>query len=155
MSAKAINELKILEFQVDKELPGGKISTGYYGINILKVQRIIGMIRDAWPNLRLGTHLHDTRGTGLANAWAALSLGVQQFDTTVAGLGGCPFASSKGAPGNICTEDFVYMCEEMGVSTRIDLARLIECARLAESIVGHPLPGKVMKAGVRPTSLVT
>ncbi len=120
----------------------------------LKVQRIIGMIRDAWPNLPLGTHLHDTRGTGLANAWAALSLGVRQFDTTVGGLGGCPFASSKGAPGNICTEDFVYMCEEMGVSTGIDLPRLIECAHLAESIVEHSLPGKVMKAGVRPKSLV-
>jgi hydroxymethylglutaryl-CoA lyase len=111
------------------------------------------MIRDAWPDLALGTHLHDTRGSGLANAWAALSLGVQEFDTTVGGLGGCPFAASKGASGNICTEDFVYMCEEMGISTGIDLDRLIECARLAEAIVGHPLTGKVMKAGVRPTAL--
>ncbi len=118
-----------------------------------KVQRVIGMIRETWPNLQLGTHLHDTRGTGLANAWAALSLGVHQFDTTVGGLGGCPFASSKGAPGNICTEDFVYMCEEMGIATGIDLERLIECARLAETIVGHPLSGKVMKAGTRPKSL--
>ena len=118
------------------------------------VERLIGMVRERWPDLELGTHLHDTRGTGLANAAAALRLGVSQFDTTVAGLGGCPFAASKGAPGNICTEDFVYMCEEMGIATGIDLPALIECAKMAEAIVGHPLPGKVMKAGVRPRTTI-
>lgn len=114
------------------------------------VERLIGMVRERWPDLELGTHLHDTRGTGLANAAAALRLGVTQFDTTVAGLGGCPFAASKGAPGNICTEDFAYMCEEMGIATGLDLPALIECAKMAEEIVGHPLPGRVMKAGLRP-----
>ena len=92
-------------------------------------------------------HLHDTCGTGLANAAAALKLGVAQFDTTCAGLGGCPFAAHKGAAGNICTEEFVFMCEEMGISTGVDLEKLIECAQLAEDIVGHPLPGKVLRAG--------
>ena len=120
----------------------------------LAVERLVGLVRNRWPELQLGTHLHDTRGTGLANAAAALRLGVRVFDTTVGGLGGCPFAASKGAPGNICTEDFVYMCEEMGIDTGIDLNALIECARMAESIVGHPLPGKVLKAGVRPTAAV-
>jgi len=120
----------------------------------LSVQRLIGMVRSKWPELQIGTHLHDTRGTGLANAAAALSLGASQFDTTVGGLGGCPFAASKGAAGNICTEDFVYMCEEMGISTGVDLPKLIECAKMAEAIVGHPLPGKVMKAGIRPRTTI-
>ncbi|MGE5524029.1 MAG: hypothetical protein ACM3SS_09945, partial [Rhodospirillaceae bacterium] len=62
-------------------------------------------------------------------------------------LGGCPFAGHKGAAGNVCTEDLVMMCEEIGIATGIDLDRLIECARLAEDIVGHPLPGSVMKGG--------
>jgi len=111
------------------------------------IQRRVGAVRERWPDLRIGLHLHDTRGTGLANAYAALQIGVDQFDSSVAGLGGCPFAAHKGAAGNICTEDFVFMCHEMGVRTGIDLDRLIECALMAEEIVGHPLPGKVMKGG--------
>lgn len=113
----------------------------------LSIERAIGAVRERWPDLPLGLHLHDTRGTGLANAYAALRLGVRQFDTTCGGLGGCPFAGHKGAAGNICTEDMVFMCEEMGVATGIDLERLIDCARMAEEIVGHPLPGKVMRGG--------
>ena len=111
------------------------------------IERVIGAVRDRWPDLQIALHLHDTRGTGLANAYAALKLGVSQFDTAAAGLGGCPFAGHKGAAGNICTEDMVYMCHEMGIETGVDLEKLIDCARLAEQIVGHSLPGKVMHAG--------
>ena len=63
------------------------------------------------------------------------------------GLGGCPFAAHKGAAGNVCTEDLVFMLDEMGIDTGIDLDRLIEVARLAEDIVGHPLPGSVKMGG--------
>ena len=83
----------------------------------------------------------------IANAYAGLEMGVTQFDASVAGLGGCPFAGHKGAAGNVCTEDLVFMCDEMGIETGIDLDALIETARLAEDIVGHPLPGSVMKGG--------
>jgi hydroxymethylglutaryl-CoA lyase len=113
----------------------------------LAMERVIGAVRSRWPDLPLALHLHDTRGTGLANAYAALRLGVAQFDSACAGLGGCPFAGHKGAAGNICTEDLVFMCEEMGIETGIDLDKLIEVARMAERIVGHPLPGKVMRGG--------
>lgn len=115
--------------------------------NPVAVQRLIGTVREAWPEMSIGLHLHDTRGTGMANAFAALQLGVSQFDSSCAGLGGCPFAAHKGAAGNICTEDLVFMCHEMGVETGVDLDRLIECGLLAEQIVGHSLPGKVMKGG--------
>lgn len=115
--------------------------------NPSSVQRRIGAVRERWPHLRIGLHLHDTRGTGLPNAYAALQMGVDQFDSSCAGLGGCPFAAHKGAAGNICTEDFVFMCHEMGIETGIDLDRLIDCGFMAERIVGHPLPGKVMKGG--------
>jgi hydroxymethylglutaryl-CoA lyase len=111
------------------------------------VARLIGALREKWPDLPLGLHLHDTRGTGLANALVGLGMGVDHFDSSCAGLGGCPFAGHAGAAGNICTEDFVFMCHEMGIDTGIDLDALIECARMAETIVGHPLPGKVMKGG--------
>lgn len=114
----------------------------------LSVERLIGAMRERWPRLRIGLHLHDTRGTGIANAYAALRLGVDQFDTACGGLGGCPFAGHKGAAGNVCTEDLAYLCESMGVQTGIDLRAMAECARMAESIVGHPLPGKLMHTAV-------
>jgi len=113
----------------------------------LAIERVIGRVREAWPELGLKLHLHDTRGTGIANAYAGLRLGVDRFDSSCGGLGGCPFASHKGASGNISTEDLVFMCEEMGIATGIDLEALIGCARLAEEIVGHPVPGKVMRGG--------
>lgn len=113
----------------------------------LSMERAIGAVRERWPDLPLALHLHDTRGTGLANAYAALKMGVAQFDSTCAGLGGCPFAAHAGAAGNICTEDLVYMCHEMGIDTGVDLEALIQCARMAEEIVGHPLPGKLLRAG--------
>lgn len=112
-----------------------------------RIRRVVGMVRDANPDVELSLHLHDTRGLGLANAYAGLQMGVRHFDAAVAGLGGCPFAAHAGAAGNICTEDFVLMCEEMGVATGVDLEKLIDCARLAEEIVGHPLPGKVKAGG--------
>ena len=111
------------------------------------VKRVVGAMREKFPKLRLALHLHDTRGMGVANAYAGLEMGVDIFDSSVAGLGGCPFASHKGAAGNVCTEDLVFMCDEMGIATGVDLMSLIEAARLAEEIVGHPLPGSVMRGG--------
>jgi len=112
-----------------------------------RIKQAVGAIRNRYPDQRINLHLHDTRGMAIANAYAGLELGVDMFDACVAGLGGCPFAGHKGAAGNVCTEDLVLMCEEMGISTGVDLDRLIDCARLAEDIVGHPLPGSVMKGG--------
>jgi hydroxymethylglutaryl-CoA lyase len=104
-------------------------------------------VRGRWPDLDLALHLHDTRGLGLANARVGLQMGVRRFDSSVAGLGGCPFAGNRSAAGNVCTEDLVYLCAEDGFDTGIDLGRLIECAHLAERIVGRPLPGKIKQAG--------
>jgi hydroxymethylglutaryl-CoA lyase len=115
--------------------------------NPRQIQTVVGKLKERWPNLHIRMHLHDTRGPGLANALAALQMGVADFDTSVAALGGCPFGGHKAAAGNICTEDMVFMCQEMGIETRIDLDKLVECANQAESIFGHELRGKVMKAG--------
>jgi hydroxymethylglutaryl-CoA lyase len=111
------------------------------------IRRVVAAVQDRFPKYRIGLHLHDTRGMGIANAYAGLQMGIDLFDAAVAGLGGCPFAAHRGAAGNVCTEDLVFMCEEMGIETGIDLDRLIESALLAEDVVGHPLPGSVMKGG--------
>jgi hydroxymethylglutaryl-CoA lyase len=111
------------------------------------IKRLVGLARERYPDLRINLHLHDTRGMGIANAYAGLEMGVDSFDAAVAGLGGCPFAAHAGAAGNVCTEDLVFMCQEMGIETGVDLESLITAARLAEDIVGHPLPGSVMRGG--------
>lgn len=113
-----------------------------------QVRRTVAAIRQIWPDLRLRMHLHDTRGLGMANVYAALSEGVDSFDTAVAGLGGCPFAGHKAAAGNVCTEEVIFLCRELGIETGVDLDRLIDASRLAQEIVGHPVPSKVINAGV-------
>jgi len=97
------------------------------------------------PETRVGLHLHNTRGLGLANALAGLECGVTDFEGSIGGLGGCPFAPR--AVGNICTEDFVHMCHRMGIETGLDLDRLLDAARLAQDLLGRSLPGMVLKAG--------
>jgi len=92
-------------------------------------------------------HFHDTRGTALTNALVALELGFRDFDASVAGVGGCPYA--PGAAGNLATEDLVYLLEEMGISTGVDLDLLIEAGKTAERVIGRKLPGKVHQAGPR------
>ncbi len=113
----------------------------------IRVERLLGEVRSRWPEQRLSLHLHDTRGLAVANAHAGLRMGVNRFDSTVGGLGGCPFAGQKGAAGNICTEELVLLCEEMGIGTGVDLDRLIEVGRMAEAIVGHQLPSELLRAG--------
>ena len=97
-------------------------------------------------------HLHDTRGTGIANAYAALEAGVRVLDGTLGGLGGCPFA--PGATGNVSFEDLVYLCERSGFPTNIDLNKLIEARSfLATILPGEQLFGTIAKA--RPPSQIT
>ena len=97
---------------------------------------------------RLGLHLHDTRGTALANALAALDAGVARFDTAVGGLGGSPFA--PGAGGNLATEDLVLVLHDLGHSTGIDLDALLALSAELTELVGHALPGRVIAAGRLP-----
>jgi isopropylmalate/homocitrate/citramalate synthase len=112
-----------------------------------RIERVLGEVRARWPDKKLSLHLHDTRGLAVANAHAGLRMGVTRYDSTVGGLGGCPFAGQKGAAGNICTEELVLLCEEMGISTGVDLDKLIEVGRMAEEIVGHVLPSELIHAG--------
>jgi isopropylmalate/homocitrate/citramalate synthase len=102
------------------------------------------------PTLNLGAHFHNTRNTGYANAVAAIETGARVLDSSIGGLGGCPFAPN--ATGNIATEDLVYLLEEMGVQTGINLEALIEVSNWLETVMGRKLPGMVYKAGGFPKS---
>ncbi|HWQ14655.1 MAG TPA: hydroxymethylglutaryl-CoA lyase [Roseiflexaceae bacterium] len=112
----------------------------------LLVRQVCLAFRQRFPRAQLRLHPHSARGAGLANVLAALEMGVDSFDASAGGIGGCPFA--PGAPGNICSEDLVHMLHEMGIHTGIDLPALIRCARLLEELLGHPVPGQTIKAGI-------
>jgi hydroxymethylglutaryl-CoA lyase len=102
-------------------------------------------LKERLPDVRLGLHLHNTRGMALANVLAALQAGVTQFDSSVGGLGGCPFA--PGATGNISTEDLVHMLDLMGVRSGVDLDSMLAVAREVSEVVRHPLESAVARAG--------
>jgi hydroxymethylglutaryl-CoA lyase len=95
----------------------------------------------------VGLHLHETRGTGLVNAYAAWERGVARFDTSIGGLGGSPFAA--GSAGNLATEDLVHLLDDLGVTTGLDLGRLLEASMLAARTVGHDVPSRIAAAGPR------
>jgi hydroxymethylglutaryl-CoA lyase len=111
------------------------------------VARLVQAIAGRFPQMRVALHFHNTRGIGLANVMVGLDLGIREFESSIGGLGGCPFA--PGATGNVCTEDLVYLLEESGFDTGVDLEALIAVAQRVEAIIGRTLPGQVMKAGPR------
>jgi len=93
----------------------------------------------------MALHLHNTRGSGLANLVVAAQQGVRRFDASIGGLGGCPFA--PGATGNIPTEDAVYLLDSLGAQTDIDLEALIKISLDLEVLLGRTLPGQLMRSG--------
>jgi hydroxymethylglutaryl-CoA lyase len=112
--------------------------------------RVSSLIAELLPligDIPLGAHFHNTRGAGLASAYAAVKSGVTRLDASVGGLGGCPFA--PGATGNIATEDLVYLLRDSDIDVDVDLQAAIAAARVAKSLVGHDLPGALLRAGDR------
>ena len=93
---------------------------------------------------KLALHCHDTYGQALANICASLEYGIATVDASVAGLGGCPYALN--ATGNVASEDVVYMLEGMGISTGIDLDKLIEVGQSISSLLGKPTNSHVARA---------
>jgi hydroxymethylglutaryl-CoA lyase len=115
-----------------------------------QVSKLVAEVLVLLPADILTLHFHNTRGLGLVNLLAAYHTGARRFDAALGGLGGCPFAPC--ATGNVCTEDLVSLCHEMGLRTGLDLQRLIDLSLRLPGLVGHELPGQVAKAG-RPLDL--
>ena len=113
--------------------------------NPAQVERMSAEAVKRFPGLPLTLHFHNTRGMGLANVLAGIRAGIVHYDGSLAGLGGCPFA--PGATGNICTEDMVNMLEDMDFDTGVDLDLLLAAAVKMPMVVGHDVPGQVMRAG--------
>src|SRR5512134_2857454 len=113
--------------------------------NPVQVQRVLEHLMPRVPGVEWTLHTHDTRAMAIPNILAAMELGVTHFDASIGGLGGCPFA--PGASGNVCTEDLIHCLHAMGVETGVNLDAYIETSRRVQEVVGHPLPGQIIKAG--------
>jgi hydroxymethylglutaryl-CoA lyase len=113
--------------------------------NPAQVSQFFEAALERLPHVELTAHFHNTRGQGLANAYAALEAGCTSFESSFGELGGCPVPA--GSTGNIATEDLVSMFHEMGVETGLDLGKVIEAARQAQSILGRKLTSHSIVAG--------
>jgi hydroxymethylglutaryl-CoA lyase len=113
--------------------------------NPRQVDRLVRRVLKQVPAAHLTLHFHNTRGLGVCNVLAAYEAGARRFDAALGGLGGCPFA--PGASGNICTEDLVNLCDEVGIQTGIDLPLLLQLSRGLPTLLGHEVPGQLVKAG--------
>jgi isopropylmalate/homocitrate/citramalate synthase len=109
-----------------------------------QVLEVVQQVTTRVPVGRLALHLHDTRGTGLANALAGLAAGITTFDSSAGGLGGCPYA--PGATGNLATEDLLYMLDGLGIETGARLEGVVEASRFLEACLGRDLPSRVYRA---------
>ena len=138
--AEVVKQLADLEFY---ELAlGDTIGVG----TPLQTQALVREVEAVVGKGRVALHLHDTRGTALANAFAGLALGVTSLDASLAGLGGCPYA--PGAAGNLATEDLVFMLKGLGVETGVSLEELVKAGETAQQLIGRRLPGKYLQAAL-------
>lgn len=129
----------MIEFGADEISIADTVGAG----NPRQVNDILGPLVQQFGSDMFNLHLHDTRGQALAMAWAGVTNGVRKFDSSIGGLGGCPFA--PGASGNVATEDLVYMLEEAGFDTGIDIETLRNAVDVAEKATGQQLGGRVLQ----------
>lgn len=116
-----------------------------------QVHSLLGKLKKKVPLKKIAMHLHDTRGTALANVLASLEHGVHVFDSSFGGLGGCPYA--KGASGNLATDDLIYMLHGMGYKTGVDLGKLLGFTATMQEEIGRKLPSRTAEAGLPYTGL--
>ncbi|WP_025855364.1 hydroxymethylglutaryl-CoA lyase [Pseudomonas sp. CHM02] len=143
-----IDEDRVLQFvdaYLELGIQGISLADTTGMANPRQVERLVKRVLQHVSARDLTLHFHNTRGLGLCNVLAAYEAGARRFDAALGGLGGCPFA--PGASGNICTEDLVNLCEEVGIHTGIDLPHLLHMSRRLPALLGHELPGQLAKAG--------
>jgi hydroxymethylglutaryl-CoA lyase len=109
-----------------------------------KARELIRIVAGHVPMAHLAMHFHDTYGQALANLYAGMEEGARVIDSAAGGLGGCPYA--PGATGNVATEDVVYMLEGLGVTTGVDMTKLVEATNDISKLIGRPPVSRVAAA---------
>ncbi|WP_107924472.1 hydroxymethylglutaryl-CoA lyase [Lysinibacillus parviboronicapiens] len=129
---------KLLEMGVDEISLGDTIGVGVP----TQVESLLEELLKRYPTEKFAMHFHDTRGTALVNIMKSLDMGITKFDSALGGLGGCPYA--KGASGNIATEDLLYLLDEMGIKTGVNMKSLLDAAHFIEQKLGKTVASKQM-----------
>ena len=108
-------------------------------------QRLLKTLKEAGiQNEDIALHFHDTYGQALVNTVIGLEHGIRTFDSSVGGLGGCPF--SKGATGNVSTEDLLHLLHSLGVQTGVNLERMAEVGAWISGELGRMNDSRAGKA---------
>jgi hydroxymethylglutaryl-CoA lyase len=110
----------------------------------VKAKQLMRAVAGEVPVQNLAMHFHDTYGQALANLYAGMEEGVRVIDSAAGGLGGCPYA--PGATGNVATEDVIYMLEGMGISTGVDMEKLLAATNEISKLLGRPPVSRVAGA---------
>jgi len=136
---------RLLEMGCHEISLGDTIGVGTPG----STKRLLDRLLSELPVNKLAVHFHDTYGQSLANILVALQMGVSVIDSSVSGLGGCPYAA--GASGNVATEDVVYMLNGLGISTNVDLEKLLIASAFIDNALKRTSNSKVALALQRKT----
>jgi len=110
----------------------------------VKARHLLRAVAGAVPMANLAMHFHDTYGQALANLYAGIEEGARVIDSAAGGLGGCPYA--PGATGNVATEDVVYMLEGIGISTGVDMPKLVAATNDISRLIGRAPVSRVAAA---------
>jgi len=132
--------VKLMEMGCDELSIGDTIGVGVPS----QVEALVPLLAQKIPLDLIALHLHDTRGTALANVYAGLQHGITKFDASSGGLGGCPYA--PGATGNVGTEDVLYLLHQMGIETGVDIAKVSAASRFIAKVVDHAMTSKAYQA---------
>lgn len=109
-----------------------------------QVAALLDHLLNSTPSAQLALHVHDTRGTALANILTGLLAGLTRFDASAGGIGGCPYA--PGASGNVAIDDLIYVLNGLGIETGVSLQGLAQASALIERCLGHPVPSRYVQA---------
>jgi hydroxymethylglutaryl-CoA lyase len=102
-----------------------------------RVHRTFSLVKERWPELSVGLHLHNTNGMALANALAAVDAGATVFEGSICGIGGgIRMPHGMAHHGNVATDDLVHLFSELGVETGVDLTRLLATGREVRDLLG-------------------
>lgn len=121
------------------------------------MSRYLKLVQEEWPDITTYCfHIHNARGTGLAQAYALLEALDERHETYIdascGGIGGCPYCGNGRVAGMVPTEDLVVMLESMGIATGVDLPKLVRFCWQLEAVIGKRLFGHVSQAGWLPRS---
>ena len=93
--------------------------------------RSMQSLRQAFPDVDFGLHLHTKPSHAFPKLEAAWEAGVRSFETVLGGRGGCPTAADE-MVGNLSTQSLLAFLAQKNAAPDLDAAALNEAAEIAE-----------------------